>query len=128
MNTWLIIILVVLSVSALIVGLAFLVSVILLWAGKKAWQKWEKQDAEEVERLLPHTNCGACGFPTCRDFAQSTARERCLSVHCGELDAQQEAEIDALLQERTGQLRERRERDREKNRKKKRPLHGNETE
>lgn len=124
MNTWLIIILVVLSASALIVGLAFLVSVVLLRAGKKAWQKWEKQDAEEIERLLPRTNCGACGFSTCRDFAQSAARERCLSAHCGELDAQREAEIDALLQQRMGQLRERQEKKREK----KRPLHGNKTE
>lgn len=128
MNTWLIIILLVLLVAALIVGLAFLVSVVLLRAGKKTWQKWEKQDAEEIERLLPRTNCGVCGFSTCRDFAQSAARGRCLSARCGELDEQREAEINALLQQRMGQLRERQEKDREKNRKKKRPLRGNETE
>ena len=26
---------------------------------------------DDVEEMLPHSNCGACGFPGCRPFAEA---------------------------------------------------------
>ncbi|TNF95097.1 MAG: RnfABCDGE type electron transport complex subunit B [Gammaproteobacteria bacterium] len=33
---------------------------------------WEDPRIDDVEALLPHANCGACGFPGCRPFAEKT--------------------------------------------------------
>ena len=40
---------------------------------------------DAVEDLLPHANCGACGFPGCRPFAEARPGPR---LHDGRLSCQ----------------------------------------
>ncbi len=37
----------------------------------KKFRVWEDPRIDEVEELLPSTNCGACGLPGCRAFAEA---------------------------------------------------------
>lgn len=49
------------------VSLAFLLAI----ASKKLYV-YEDPRIEQVEEMLPHANCGACGKPGCRPFAEAT--------------------------------------------------------
>ncbi|WP_419610318.1 RnfABCDGE type electron transport complex subunit B [Thiolapillus sp.] len=51
-------------------GLGLLLSAILVLANRKLWT-YEDPRIDEVEELLPHTNCGACGTAGCRPFAEA---------------------------------------------------------
>ncbi len=37
---------------------------------------------EEVEKLLPGINCGACGYPGCRKFAEEAVKNKSLGKGC----------------------------------------------
>ena len=51
-------------------GLGFLLAAVLAFANRKLHVA-EDPRIEEVEGMLPATNCGACGCPGCRAFAES---------------------------------------------------------
>ncbi|MCF6183956.1 MAG: RnfABCDGE type electron transport complex subunit B [Bacteroidales bacterium] len=53
------------------VGLAS--AVILYWASQK-FKVFEDPRIDEVERDLPAANCGGCGFPGCRNFAEACVK------------------------------------------------------
>ena len=50
------------------VGLFF--GFLIAMANKKFWV-WEDPRIDDVEELLPSTNCGACGLPGCHAFAEA---------------------------------------------------------
>ncbi|MCC7396449.1 MAG: RnfABCDGE type electron transport complex subunit B [Planctomycetes bacterium] len=59
-----------LTAVAAIGGLAVVLATLLAVANRKlAVQEDPRIDA--VEDMLPHANCGACGFPGCRPFAEA---------------------------------------------------------
>jgi len=51
-------------------GLALLLVTLLVLAHRKLHVE-EDPRIDEVENMLPHANCGACGFPGCRPFAEA---------------------------------------------------------
>lgn len=51
-------------------GLGFVLAAIIAFANRKLYVA-EDPRIEEVEEMLPATNCGACGCPGCRAFAES---------------------------------------------------------
>ena len=51
-------------------GLTLLLASMLILANKKLYV-YEDPRIDVVEDMLPHANCGACGFPGCRPFAES---------------------------------------------------------
>lgn len=51
-------------------GLSLLLVTLLVLAHRKLHVE-EDPRIDEVEQLLPHANCGACGFPGCRPFAEA---------------------------------------------------------
>jgi len=55
-------------------GLAIFFSLVLAFADKKLKTE-EDPRVEEINRLLPGLNCGACGFLSCHDFAQHLAKD-----------------------------------------------------
>ncbi len=56
--------------SALILGgVGLFFGFVIAMVNKKFWV-WEDPRIDEVEELLPSTNCGACGVPGCRAFAE----------------------------------------------------------
>jgi len=63
--------------GALTLGLALL----LIWANVKLYV-YEDPRIDEVEAMLPYANCGACGFPGCRPFAEALVKGSVLPGKC----------------------------------------------
>jgi Na+-translocating ferredoxin:NAD+ oxidoreductase RNF subunit RnfB len=61
---------VVLTAVAAIGGLTFLLASLLIFANRKLYVE-EDARIDVVAELLPHANCGACGYPGCRPFAEA---------------------------------------------------------
>ena len=57
--------------SALILGGVGLFFGLLIAMANKKFHVWEDPRIDDVEELLPSTNCGACGMPGCRAFAEA---------------------------------------------------------
>ncbi|MBW2380445.1 MAG: Fe-S cluster protein, partial [Deltaproteobacteria bacterium] len=51
-------------------GLTFILATALVLANRKLYV-YEDPRIDVVEEMLPHANCGACGFPGCRPFAEA---------------------------------------------------------
>jgi H+/Na+-translocating ferredoxin:NAD+ oxidoreductase subunit B len=62
-------------------GLTLLLALMLILANKKLYV-YEDPRLDAVEDLLPHTNCGACGYPGCRPFAEALVSETVLPGKC----------------------------------------------
>jgi Na+-translocating ferredoxin:NAD+ oxidoreductase RNF subunit RnfB len=43
---------------------------------------YEDPRIDEVESMLPHANCGACGYPGCRPFAEALVKGEMLPGKC----------------------------------------------
>ncbi|MGA9574932.1 MAG: RnfABCDGE type electron transport complex subunit B [Lysobacterales bacterium] len=56
--------------SALVLGGVGLFFGFLIAMANKKFYVWEDPRINEVEQLLPNSNCGACGQPGCRAFAE----------------------------------------------------------
>ena len=50
-------------------GIGILASVILYFVSQK-FKVYEDPRIDDVEKILPGANCGGCGFPGCRGFAE----------------------------------------------------------
>jgi len=57
--------------SALVLGGVGLFFGFMIAMANKKFQVWEDPRIDDVEELLPSTNCGACGVPGCRAFAEA---------------------------------------------------------
>ena len=57
--------------SAIVLGSVGLFFGFLIAMVNKKFQVWEDPRIDDVEELLPSTNCGACGLPGCRAFAEA---------------------------------------------------------
>lgn len=61
--------------------LSVLLALLLVWANKRLHVQ-EDPRIDEVESLLPRNNCGACGFPGCRAFAEALVQNKAQPVQC----------------------------------------------
>jgi electron transport complex protein RnfB len=71
------IIIAVFTIGGLTLGLALM----LVIANKKLYV-YEDPRIDVVEDLLPHANCGACGYPGCRPFAEALVSGKVLPGKC----------------------------------------------
>jgi Na+-translocating ferredoxin:NAD+ oxidoreductase RNF subunit RnfB len=62
-------------------GIAFVLTSLLVVANRKLYVE-EDPRIDVVEEMLPHTNCGACGFPGCRPFAEALVSGQALPGRC----------------------------------------------
>jgi RnfABCDGE-type electron transport complex B subunit len=62
-------------------GLTLILSIMLVIANKKLYV-YEDPRIDIVEDMLPHANCGACGFPGCRPFAEALVVGEVLPGKC----------------------------------------------
>ena len=62
-------------------GLTLLLALMLILANKKLYV-YEDPRIDQVEDMLPHANCGACGFPGCRPFAEALVEGKILPGKC----------------------------------------------
>ncbi len=62
-------------------GIGVLLAAILAFADKKLYV-YEDPRIDEVDALLPHANCGACGQPGCRMFAEKAVEGKIAPGKC----------------------------------------------
>jgi Na+-translocating ferredoxin:NAD+ oxidoreductase subunit B len=68
--------------SVAIVGGIGVVFALLIALAYRAFWVWEDPRIEEVTEMLPGTNCGACGEPGCRAFAEALVAGRLQPAAC----------------------------------------------
>lgn len=61
--------------------LTLLLALMLILANKKLYV-YEDPRIDTVEDMLPHANCGACGYPGCRPFAEALVKGNALPGKC----------------------------------------------
>jgi len=61
------------------VGLVF--AILIAVANRRLWV-WEDPRIDVVASMLPNANCGACGLPGCRAFAEQTVEGRIAPTKC----------------------------------------------
>jgi Na+-translocating ferredoxin:NAD+ oxidoreductase RNF subunit RnfB len=88
--------------SELVIGIAILVGLGVFFATviALAYQKfrvYEDPRIDAVEELLPHANCGACGLPGCRAFAEKAVEGKIQLVKCTVSSAEAIERIAAYL-------------------------------
>ncbi len=71
---------IIIAISAL-GGLTLLLAIMLIVANKKLYV-YEDPRIDAVEDMLPHANCGACGYPGCRPFAEALVSGEVLPGKC----------------------------------------------
>lgn len=62
-------------------GLTLLLALMLILANKKLYV-YEDPRIDVVESMLPHANCGACGYPGCRPFAEALVKGEMSPAKC----------------------------------------------
>jgi Na+-translocating ferredoxin:NAD+ oxidoreductase RNF subunit RnfB len=62
-------------------GLTFILATALVLANKRLYV-YEDPRIDVVEEMLPHANCGACGFVGCRPFAEALTTGEALPGKC----------------------------------------------
>ena len=71
----------VLTAVAALGGLTLLLATGLVVANRRLYVE-EDPRIDAVEDMLPHTNCGACGYPGCRPFAEALVAGEALPGKC----------------------------------------------
>ncbi len=71
----------ILTALAALGGLTLLLAVMLIVANRKLYV-YEDPRIDAVEDMLPHANCGACGYPGCRPFAEALVAGEALPGKC----------------------------------------------
>lgn len=71
----------ILTALAALGSLTFILAVMLVVANRKLYV-YEDPRIDEVEDMLPHANCGACGYPGCRPFAEALVNGEALPGKC----------------------------------------------
>ncbi|MBP6683522.1 MAG: ferredoxin, partial [Halioglobus sp.] len=78
---------VVLTAVLAIGGLTFLLATLIILANRRLYVE-EDLRIDVVEEMLPHANCGACGYPGCRPFAEALVSGTAAPGKCSVSDAQ----------------------------------------
>jgi Na+-translocating ferredoxin:NAD+ oxidoreductase RNF subunit RnfB len=86
----------VLVTGAFMAGLGGLLALLLAIASKKLYV-YEDPRIEQVEELLPHSNCGACGTAGCHNFAEKAVAGEIEPGRCTVNSPDQNKNIAALL-------------------------------
>ncbi len=86
----------VLTAVAALGALTFVLASLLVLAHRKLFVP-EDPRIDAVEEMLPHANCGACGLPGCRPFAEALVAGEVRPGQCTVGSAAEHAEIAAFL-------------------------------
>jgi len=83
--------------SALVLGGVGLFFGFLIAMANKKFYVWEDPRIGEVEQLLPNSNCGACGQPGCRAFAEGLVNGKLQPSGCTVMGAEDIEEVAGYL-------------------------------
>jgi RnfABCDGE-type electron transport complex B subunit len=89
--------------SALVLGGVGLFFGFLIAMANKKFYVWEDPRINEVEQLLPNSNCGACGQPGCRAFAEGLVNGKFQPSGCTVMGKDDIEEVAAYLGVDAGQ-------------------------
>jgi electron transport complex protein RnfB len=83
--------------SALVLGGVGLFFGFLIALANKKFRVWKDPRIDEVEELLPSTNCGACGLPGCRAFAEAVVSGEQQASSCTVMGAEDIEDVASYL-------------------------------
>jgi len=83
--------------SALVLGGLGLFFGLLIALANKKFYVWEDPRIDGVEQLLPNSNCGACGQPGCRAFAESLVNGKAQPSGCTVMGEEDMADVASFL-------------------------------
>ena len=88
--------------SGILLSVAILGGVGLVFGGLIAFANaklrvWEDPRIDDVEKMLPGSNCGGCGFPGCRSFAEAVVAGGAQPAKCTVMNDEQRADVAAYL-------------------------------
>lgn len=83
--------------SVLVLGGVGLLFGFMIAMANKKFQVWEDPRIDEVEELLPSTNCGACGMPGCRAFAEAVVNSEQQPSDCTVMGPDDVADVASYL-------------------------------
>ncbi len=83
--------------SALVLGGVGLFFGFLIAMANKKLYVWEDPRIDDVEELLPSTNCGACGQPGCRAFAEAVVAGKVQPSNCTVMGPDDVADVASYL-------------------------------
>jgi Na+-translocating ferredoxin:NAD+ oxidoreductase RNF subunit RnfB len=89
--------------AVLILGGTALVFAIFIAAANKKLKVWEDPRIDVVSAMLPNANCGACGLPGCRAFAEKAVEGAIQVSKCTVSNAERIGEIAHFLGVDAGQ-------------------------
>lgn len=97
MNVWGYILIFVVCAAAFILILAALSNLAVAWFAHRYADKTLKKHVDQVEKLLPGKNCGACGCETCAEYAAEVFYGRMDTDRCTQGDDGQPGRLDACI-------------------------------
>jgi electron transport complex protein RnfB len=100
------------DVAALLLSAATLGAIGLFFGGliavaHKRLHVWEDPRIDGTANLLPGTNCGACGFPGCRAFAEALVGGQVLPAGCTNMGKEQIQTVASYLGVEAGEAKKR---------------------
>lgn len=104
MNVWITVLLIGLVITAVIVALAAICTVVLLYFSRTHSAGLRKKAAEEIKKQLPGRNCGECGCGDCSGFAASVSVIGYVPEDCPYLAEQARESIEAYLAEQVSEF------------------------
>ena len=92
----------VLMAAAILAGVGLFFGSLIALANRKL-KVWEDPRIDGVAALLPGANCGACGYPGCRGFAEACVRGDVKPAGCSVMNDEMRDEVAAYLGVDAGQ-------------------------
>ena len=83
--------------SALVLGGVGLFFGFMIAMANRKFHVWEDPRIDDVEELLPSTNCGACGQPGCRAFAEAVVQGKEQPSSCTVIGAEDVIDVATYL-------------------------------
>jgi len=96
----------VLGAVAILGGVGVTFGVLIALANSKL-RVWEDPRVDGVASLLPNNNCGACGFPGCRGFAEAVVGGKVQPAGCSVMNEDQRQDVADYLGVEAGQANKR---------------------
>ncbi|HKG91990.1 MAG TPA: (Fe-S)-binding protein [Gemmatimonadaceae bacterium] len=93
--------------SVVILGGVGLTFAVLIAVANRRLRVWEDPRVDAVAGMLPQANCGGCGFPGCRAFAEHVVAGKAQPAGCTVMDADGVAAVAAYLGVDAGSARKR---------------------
>jgi electron transport complex protein RnfB len=88
--------------AAILAGVGLVFGALIALANRR-FKVWEDPRIDEVAALLPGANCGACGFPGCRGFAEACVQGQVKPAGCTVMSEDMRADVAAYLGVDAGQ-------------------------